>query len=58
MARAKKDGHFLNCYIEKELWDTINIHSEETKIPKTAIVEIALREYFKKNLEKPKSKEK
>ncbi len=58
MARAKKDGHFLNCYIEKELWDTINIHSEETKIPKTAIVEIALKEYFKKYPSKQKNKSK
>ena len=48
MARAKKDGHFLNCYLDKELWNKINEHSEETRIPKTAIVEIALRDYFKK----------
>ena len=48
MARAKKDGQFFNCYIEKELWDKLNTHSEETKIPKTAIVEMALKDYFKK----------
>ena len=53
MARAKKDGQFFNCYIEKELWEKLNAKSEETKIPKTAIVEIALRDYFKK-LEKAK----
>ena len=56
MARAKKDGHFLNCYIEKELWDTIDKYSNETKIPKTAIVEIALKEYFKKYIQKDKIK--
>lgn len=48
MARAKKDGHFLNCYIEKELWDAIDKYSADTKIPKTAVVEIALMEYLKK----------
>ena len=56
MARAKKDGHFLNCYIEKELWDTIDKYSAETKMPKTAVVEIALKEYFAKNVDKQKNK--
>ena len=49
MARAKKDGHFLNCYIKQNLWDAIEKHSEETMLPKTAIVEKALEDYFKKN---------
>ena len=46
MARAKKDGHFLNCYIKQELWDEITRYSEETRIPKTAIVEKALEDFF------------
>ena len=58
MARAKKDGQFFNCYIEKELWDKISEQSEETKIPKTAIVEMALREYFIKNVDKQKGSKK
>ena len=49
MARQKKDGHFLNCYIKQDLWDTIDQYSEETSLPKTAIVEKALEDYFKKN---------
>ncbi|MBP3297181.1 MAG: ribbon-helix-helix domain-containing protein [Lachnospiraceae bacterium] len=46
MARAKKDGHFLNCYIKQELWEKISEYSEETMIPKTSIVEKALEDYF------------
>ncbi len=46
MARAKKDGHFLNCYIKQELWEKINEYSETTMIPKTSIVEKALEDYF------------
>ena len=46
MARARKDGHFLNCYVKTEIWEAISRYSEETMIPKTAIVEKALEEYF------------
>ncbi len=48
MAREKKDGHFINCYIKQELWDEITRVSKTTMIPKTAIVEKALEEYFEK----------
>lgn len=49
MARQKKDGHFLNCYIRKDIWDEINEYSQKTFIPKTNIVEQALVEYFEKH---------
>lgn len=46
MARAKKEGHFLNCYIRKEIYDKLAQYSEETSIPKTAVVEKALEKYL------------
>ena len=60
MARAKKDGHFLNCYIKQELWDKITRYSEETRTPKTAIVEKALEDFFEVNsleVERPAANE-
>lgn len=47
MARAKKDGQFLNCYIRKDIFDKLAQYSEETSIPKTAVVEKALEKYLK-----------
>ncbi|MCR4586149.1 MAG: ribbon-helix-helix domain-containing protein [Lachnospiraceae bacterium] len=46
MARAKKDGKFFNCYIKQDLWEKITEYSEVTRLPKTAIVEKALEDYF------------
>lgn len=46
MARAKKDGQFLNCYIRKEIFDKLTQYSEDTSIPKTAVVEKALEKYL------------
>ena len=46
MARAKKDGQFLNCYIRKELFEKLTQYSVDTSLPKTAIVEKALLKYF------------
>ncbi len=46
MARIKKDGEFLNCYIRRDLSEVLKQLSSETSIPKTAIVEKALEKYF------------
>ncbi len=52
MARAKKDGKFISCYIEKTLYDKLETYSVETKMPKTSVIEIALEHYLKeKNME-------
>ncbi len=48
MPRAKKEGHFFNCYIRQELWEELDRFSQESRMPKTTIVEDALEEYFKK----------
>ena len=49
MARAKKNGEFVNCKIRQDIADRLNLYSEETMIPKTAIVEKAIEEYLNKN---------
>lgn len=46
MARAKKEGQFLNAKIPQELFDRVCKYSEQTRIPKTAIMEMALQEYM------------
>ena len=48
MARQKKDGQFLNCYMRKDLYDRVEKYCNETMIPKTAIVEKAVQEYMDK----------
>lgn len=46
MGRQKKDGHFFNCYLQKELLERLTAYSAETGIPKTFIVEKALQKYL------------
>ncbi len=46
MARAKKDGQFLNCYIRKEIFDKLTLYTDDTGVPKTVVVEKALQKYL------------
>ena len=46
MAREKKDGKMTNFYLEKEVIELLEKYSEETGIPKTTIVEKAIKEYL------------
>lgn len=48
MARAKKEGSYLNAKLPTEIIERISAYSEATRIPKTAIVEMALKEYLDK----------
>lgn len=48
MARAKKEGSYLNAKLPTEIIKRVCAYSEQTRIPKTAIVEIALKEYLDK----------
>lgn len=48
MARAKKNGEFINCKVRQDIADKLNAYSEKTMIPKTAIVEKAIAEYLNK----------
>jgi hypothetical protein len=43
MPRPKKNGQFLNCYIEKEVIEKLEAYSKETSVPKTAVVEKAFK---------------
>ncbi len=46
MPRAKKDGKFLNCYVNKEIMDKLEKYCDRTSIPKTSVVEKALQQYL------------
>ena len=48
MARAKKEGSYLNAKLPTEIIERVSAYSEATRIPKTAIVEMALKEYLDK----------
>lgn len=48
MARAKKEGRYLNAKLPTEIIKRVDTYSESTRIPKTAIVEMALKEYLDK----------
>ena len=46
MAKPKKNGHYYNTYMDSELYDRLTKYNAETSIPKTAVVEKALRLYL------------
>ena len=48
MARPKKEGSYLNAKLPTEIIERVSAYSEKTRIPKTAIVEMALKEYLDK----------
>lgn len=48
MARSRKEGSYLNAKLPAEIIERVSAYSEKTRIPKTAIVEMALKEYLDK----------
>ncbi len=48
MARAKKEGNFVNCKVRQEILDRLNDYADKSMIPKTSIVEKAIEEYLDK----------
>lgn len=46
MAKAKKDGEFLHCYIKSNIMNDLNKFCEDTGFSKTAAVEKALTQYL------------
>ena len=54
MARKPKDQEFLHCRLDKTLSQQLTSYAEETKRTRTAVVEMALTEFFQKNKEKEK----
>ena len=55
MARPKKNGHYLNVCILKEIYDALESYSSDTGIPKTVVVEKALQKYIKEMTENGKA---
>jgi hypothetical protein len=56
MARPKKEGSYLNAKLPTEIIKRVSEYSEKTRIPKTAIVELALIEYLNKVAPEKKKK--
>ena len=52
MAKAKKDGDYLHCYIKSDIMTELNAYVEETGYSKTVAVEKAIRMFL--DSQKPK----
>lgn len=48
MARAKKEGSFINCKVKQDLYERMSVYSEKSGVPKTTLVEMALTDYLDK----------
>ena len=46
MAKAKKDGKFFNCYLNRTLWERLTRYSDVTGVPKTVVIEKSLSKYL------------
>ena len=49
MAKAKKDGDYLHCYIKSDIMADLNAYVEETEYSKTVVVEKAIKCKVKSN---------
>ena len=58
MAREKRDGEFrsLNVRLPEEVLGKLDEYAKESRIPKNAITELALREYLDARLKRSKGK--
>ena len=52
MAKAKKDGKFVTAYLKSEIVKQLDDYCEQTSMAKTAIIELALKEYLEKRQDK------
>ena len=46
MAKAKKDGDYLHCYIKSDIMADLNAYIDETGYSKTVAVEKAIRMFL------------
>lgn len=51
MPRTKRDAKYMNLYIATDAADSVDDFSKATGIPKSRIVENAIREYMEKHVE-------
>lgn len=49
MAKPKKDGHYINCYLERNLYNRLCYYADEKGQTKTLAIERILKEYFDKH---------
>ena len=50
MPRKKRDARYMNLYIASDAANMVDAFSKETGIPKSRIVENAVREYMKNHV--------
>lgn len=46
MAKPKKDGRSLNCYMDRNLFNRLNFYAAQKGQTKTTAIERILKEYF------------
>lgn len=46
MAKPKKDGHFINCYLDRNLYNRLQFYADEKGQTKTLAIERILKQYF------------
>lgn len=46
MAKPKKDGQFINCYLERSLYNRLSYYAEEKGQTKTLAIERILKKHF------------
>ena len=46
MARAKKDGQHLNCYLDREICERLKAHADDKGQMITTALERILKQYF------------
>ena len=49
MAKPKKAGHYINCYLERNLYNRLCYYADEKGQTKTLAIERILKEYFDKH---------
>ena len=54
MSRAKKDGKFLNIYIDRIILEKVEEYCEETGLTKTKAIERILNDFFKEEMNNEK----
>ena len=56
MARAKKDGRYVNYYIEREVYEKLETYCEEVGQTKTVAIERILTRYLDNYFDVPEEK--
>lgn len=46
MARSKKDGVFVNCYMQRDVFDGLSAYAARTGMSKTVVMEKAIKQYI------------